>query len=153
MLVQQPLVDCVFPVRSLRQPHSNQLREVAYLRRQVTSAAAGSGGFERPENLPMGWFSARSGPEGPGGPSHPGRVFKGQRPLTFPPRQISVFRRIPFIRVRMIKTGKGGVKSRAQGWEDARSPYRITKPYTSLTPSAARRVSTPFSHVKGQASA
>ena len=23
-------------------------------------------GFERPENLPLGWFSARSGPEGPG---------------------------------------------------------------------------------------
>ena len=25
----------------------------------------GSRGFERPENLPLGWFSAKSGPEGP----------------------------------------------------------------------------------------
>ncbi|MBQ9197572.1 MAG: hypothetical protein IJ157_10090, partial [Clostridia bacterium] len=37
------------------------------------------------------WFSARSGPEGPGRASHPGRVFKGQRPLTFPSHQISVY--------------------------------------------------------------
>ena len=33
-----------------------------------------------------------------------------------------------------------------------RLPYSITKPYTSLTPSAALTVSTPSSHVKGHAS-
>ena len=45
---------------------SKLLREAACCRSHAASAAAGSRGFERPENLPLGWFSAKSGPAGPG---------------------------------------------------------------------------------------
>ena len=43
-----------------------KLAEIACFTARSGLARRGQGGFERPKNLPLGRFSARSGPEGPG---------------------------------------------------------------------------------------